>query len=82
MRRYLWCVALVGGAAAVAVAAPPRPAAKPDTPPAADVSAVKDKLTLWTDGKKHYLALVMTTDSDFRHYRRNARQVIPLLAPW
>jgi uncharacterized protein len=25
---------------------------------------------------------VMTTDSDFRIYRRNRRQVIPLLAPW
>lgn len=30
----------------------------------------------------HRHCRVMTTDSDFRHYRRNARQVIPLLAPW
>jgi uncharacterized protein len=25
---------------------------------------------------------VFTVDGDFRHYRRNGRQVIPLLAPW
>ncbi|MSR65616.1 MAG: type II toxin-antitoxin system VapC family toxin [Verrucomicrobiae bacterium] len=30
----------------------------------------------------HRRCHVMTTDSDFRLYRRNARQVIPLLAPW
>jgi predicted nucleic acid-binding protein len=30
----------------------------------------------------HRQCRVMTTDTDFRHYRRNARQVIPLLAPW
>lgn len=30
----------------------------------------------------HRRCRVMTTDSDFRLYRRNARQVIPLLAPW
>ena len=30
----------------------------------------------------HRRCRVMTTDSDFRLYRRNARQVISLLAPW
>jgi predicted nucleic acid-binding protein len=30
----------------------------------------------------HRHGRVMTTDTDFRLYRRNARQVIPLLAPW
>lgn len=30
----------------------------------------------------HRHCRVMTTDTDFRQYRRNARQVIPLLAPW
>ena len=30
----------------------------------------------------HRHCRVMTTDTDFRLYRRNARQVIPLLAPW
>jgi predicted nucleic acid-binding protein len=25
---------------------------------------------------------VFTLDSDFKHYRRNGRRVIPLLAPW
>ena len=33
-------------------------------PAPADVSAVKDKLTVWTDGKKHFVALAFTTDSD------------------
>jgi hypothetical protein len=28
-----------------------------------DVTAIKDKLTLFTDGKKHYVALVLTRDS-------------------
>jgi hypothetical protein len=40
----------------------PALAAPPDDPvPPADVSAVKDKLTIWSDGKKHYLALVLTS---------------------
>jgi len=30
----------------------------------------------------HRKCKVLTTDSDFRHYRRNNRQVIPLIAPW
>ena len=30
----------------------------------------------------HRRCRIMTTDGDFRLYRRNARQVIPLLAPW
>ena len=30
----------------------------------ADIAAVKDKLTLWSDGKKHFIAMVMTRDSD------------------
>jgi hypothetical protein len=46
--------------AAVLAAAP----AKMETPAAADVAAIKDKLSVYTDGKKHYLALVMTRDSD------------------
>ena len=29
----------------------------------------------------HEHSRVLTTDSDFRIYRRNRRQVIPLLAP-
>jgi hypothetical protein len=33
-------------------------------PAPADISDIKDKLTVWTDGKKHYLALPLTTDSD------------------
>ena len=40
-------------------AAPPKEAPTP-----ADISDVKDKLTVWTDGKKHYLALQLTTDTD------------------
>jgi hypothetical protein len=45
----------------VAEAAPAQnePSAAP-----ADITAIKDKMTVWTDGKKHYLALVMTTNSD------------------
>lgn len=60
MRHYLPCVALALAGCSAAVAAP----VKPDSPAPADVSAIKDKLTVFTDGKKHYLALVMTTDSD------------------
>lgn len=30
----------------------------------------------------HARSVVLTTDSHFRIYRRNGRQVIPLLAPW
>lgn len=30
----------------------------------------------------HASAAVFTLDSDFRIYRRNARQTIPLIAPW
>jgi len=29
----------------------------------------------------HHLSRVLTTDSHFRIFRRNGRQVIPLLAP-
>jgi hypothetical protein len=60
MRRTLPCVLLfVAGCSVASASAPAKEAPQP-----ADVSAVKDKLTVWTDGKKHYLALVMTTDSD------------------
>ena len=59
MRHYLPCVVLLMAGCASAVAAP----SKPDVP-TADISAIKDKLTIWTDGKKHYLALVMTSDFD------------------
>jgi hypothetical protein len=44
--------------------AAPKSKAASDTPPSSDISAVKDKLTLWSDGKKHYVAMVMTTSSD------------------
>lgn len=30
----------------------------------------------------HDNAIVFTTDTDFRIYRKNGRQVIPLIAPW
>jgi predicted nucleic acid-binding protein len=30
----------------------------------------------------HRRCRVMTTDTDFRRYRRSGRHVIPLLAPW
>ena len=61
MRRALPSVVLFLSGCAAAVAAP----APKEAPPApADISEIKDKLTVWTDGKKHYLALAMTTDSD------------------
>lgn len=60
MRDYLPCLFLLVAGCSAAAAAPP----KADAPPAADISAIKDKLAVWSDGKKHYLALVMTTDSD------------------
>src|SRR6476659_7692455 len=60
MRRTLPCVLLfVAGCSVASASAPAKEAPQP-----ADISDVKDKLTVWTDGKKHYLALVMTTDSD------------------
>src|SRR5262245_2450546 len=57
MQRYLPWVALLWAGCAAAGAAEPSPAP-------ADVADIKDKLSVWTDGKKHYLALVMTTNSD------------------
>jgi hypothetical protein len=61
MRRALPCVLLLwAGCTAAAAATPP---AK-EAPAPYDISEVKDKLTIWSDGKKHYLALAMTTDSD------------------
>ncbi|MGZ3428580.1 MAG: hypothetical protein ACXVCV_18130 [Polyangia bacterium] len=60
MTRTLPCVLLLWAGCSAAVAAPP---AK-EAPAPADVSEIKDKLTVWTDGKKHYLALLLTTDSD------------------
>src|SRR5437868_9803537 len=63
MRAYLPCVALLWAGCGVASAAPPPPK---DPPPATvDIKDVKDKLTVWTDGKKHFLALVMTPSTDF-----------------
>ncbi|MCU1283005.1 MAG: hypothetical protein JWM53_6551 [bacterium] len=60
MTRTLPCVLLLwAGCSAAGAATPAKEAAAP-----ADVSEIKDKLTVWTDGKKHYLALLMTTDSD------------------
>jgi hypothetical protein len=61
MTRHLWLATLF--ICAVAVAAPK---AKPnaEATAASDISAVKDKLTVWSDGKKHYVAMVMTSKSD------------------
>jgi hypothetical protein len=39
------------------------PTATPEPAPV-DTTAVKDKLAVYSDGKQHYLALVLTTDSD------------------
>jgi hypothetical protein len=50
---------LWAGCTAASASAPAREAPAP-----ADVSEVKDKLTVWSDGKKHYLALQLTTDTD------------------
>jgi hypothetical protein len=61
MRRHLFSVVLALSVPRFAVAAPlpadPKPAA-------ADVTAVKDKLTIWSDGKKHFVAMALTTNSD------------------
>lgn len=48
------------GCSAAAAATPSRS----DAPAPADISAIKDKLTVFCDGKKHCLALVMTSDTD------------------
>ena len=61
MRPTLPCALLFAAGCASAVAAPP--AAK-EAPAPFDLAEVKDKLTVWTDGKKHYHALALTTDSD------------------
>lgn len=61
MRAYLPCVALLWAGCSVATAAPPPPK---ETPAAADITEVKDKLSIWTDGKKHFLALVLSKNSD------------------
>lgn len=59
-RSLPWLVLLVAGCSTATAATPPRP----DPVAPADISAVKDKLNVFTDGKQHYLALVMTTDTD------------------
>ena len=51
---------LAGGSLAAAPAKKPPAEVRPTT----DVTAIKDKMTVYTDGKKHYLALVMTSNSD------------------
>src|SRR5262249_6631262 len=61
MRHYLPCVVLLWAGCSTAVAAPP---VKLDAPVTADVTDVKGKLTVWTDGKKHFLALALTANSD------------------
>jgi hypothetical protein len=61
MRLLLSCAAFAWLGCGTALAAPP---AKAETPPAADVSAVKDKLVAFSDGKQHYLVLALTTNSD------------------
>src|SRR5206468_11650404 len=43
-------------------AAPPRVREPP--PAAADLAPVTDKLTVWTDGKKRFLAVVLSPNSD------------------
>jgi hypothetical protein len=37
------------------------PKAKPEPATPSDISAVKDKLVIWSDGKKHFIAMVMTS---------------------
>jgi hypothetical protein len=60
MRQTLPSVLLfVAGCASAVAATPPK-----DAPVPYDLSDVKDKLSVWTDGKKHFLALVMSADSD------------------
>ena len=60
MTRALPCILLfVAGCARAVAATPPK-----DTPAPYDISALKDKLTAWTDGKSHYVALAMTSDLD------------------
>jgi len=60
MRRALPTLLLfVAGCASAVAATPPK-----DAPVPYDVSEIKDKLTFWSDGKKHVLALVMTSNSD------------------
>jgi hypothetical protein len=60
MRRTLPCVLVLWAGCSAAAAAPPAR----EAPAPADISEIKDKLSVWTDGKKHYLALPLTTDSD------------------
>jgi hypothetical protein len=60
MRTYLR-VAIVLVAGGIAGAAPK---SKIEPPAAADISAFKDKMVVWSDGKKHYVAMVMTTNMD------------------
>jgi hypothetical protein len=55
MRPIVWVV-LVG---TIAHAAP-----SPAPVVSADVSGVRDKLTVWSDGHKHFLALVLTSNSN------------------
>lgn len=42
----------------------PKQKPKAEQPATVDVKEIKDKLTVWSDGKKHYVAMVMTTNSD------------------
>ncbi|HXU74533.1 MAG TPA: hypothetical protein VN947_34800 [Polyangia bacterium] len=60
MSRTLPCILLAWAGCASAVAAPP----PKDAPQPADISEIKDKMTVWTDGKKHFMALALTTDTD------------------
>jgi hypothetical protein len=61
MGRHLCCVALVWAGCSAAAAAP---AAKAEAAAPFDIAAVKDKLHVFADDKKHYLALVLTPDTD------------------
>lgn len=64
------CVAvLVAEGAARSKAAAKREAKADPTPdePAVDIAAVKDKLAILTDGKKHYVALIPFDDGGWTH---------------
>ena len=64
MRLLLSCAAFAWLGCGSAWAAPSAKAAKAETPPPADITAVKDKLVAFTDGKQHYVVMALTTNTD------------------
>jgi hypothetical protein len=62
--RLLLPWALVAWAGCSSALAAPSTNGKGETPPPADISAIKDKLTVFADGKQHFIAMVLTTNSD------------------